>query len=174
NSLQAYSLEKSGKQISCCNSYLCSKGIGIYLTFLAEKSFRNNKKDFYLTAHTDQLLIKKDFFLKNIKKFYNLFKGLKINIFTEENTAFISLPLVKIYGSKLNPYLINRDIFTFNFLDNFRPLVYQRNLFTNPYVYNLIIESLFKRKFFMMRELLKDFLSPDKFGSFKRIYKKNL
>ena len=93
-------------------------------------------------------MVSKDYFIKNLNKFREFFNGNKIDIINEKNTAFISIPLVKI--NKIN----KMDLETFsiffhqkNFIFDINLLLKQKRLFASHYFYKLIYLLLKKKVF---------------------------
>src|SRR3989338_1050945 len=72
--LQAYSLNKTVKDISCCDCYVYDKILGNYLTSNVFRAFPILKADKFNQAITiNQLVVSKDYFIKNINKFRTFF-----------------------------------------------------------------------------------------------------
>ena len=149
NYLQVYSLDKTGKEISCCDYYAYDRVLGDYLTSNVFRAFPILKTDkFNQAISINQIAVAKEYFIKNLNKFREFFNGKKIDIINEKNTAFISIPLVKI--KKIN----KMDLETFsiffhqkNFIFDINLLLKQKRLFTSCYLYRLIY-ILLKNKVF--------------------------
>jgi len=147
--LQAYSLNKTKKSISCCDCYVYDKILGNYLTTNVFRAFPILKADkFNQAISLNQIMVSKDYFIKNLNKFREFFNGNKIDIINEKNTAFISIPLVKI--NKIN----KMDLETFsiffhqkNFIFDINLLLKQKRLFASHYFYRLIYLLLKKKVF---------------------------
>ncbi len=144
--LQAYSLKKTGKKISCCDYHVYDKVLGNYLTTNVYKSFKTLKKEEFSQAITaSQIAVTKDYFLNNINKFKSFFKRKTINIIDEKDACFISIPLVKIKKiDKINPKIFSSCFFHKNFLLNNYLLFKQKRLFAAPYFYrtlNILVKN---------------------------------
>lgn len=93
---QSYSLEKSKKNISCCDYYLFSNLNGDYALFKAKQSFKELKKASFRNAlNVNQFMFKKDFFLKNLNEIRN-FSVFKRFFLNEENIVFVSIPMTRV------------------------------------------------------------------------------
>lgn len=142
--LQAYSLEKTGKKVSCCDYYVYDRVLGDYLTtntFRAYEILRTDK--FNQIISINQITVLKDYFIRNIDKFRSLFSGKTASIVQEENTCFISIPLVR--NKKINKMNSETFLHLFhqkNFIFDMSLLLRQKKLFTTPYLYRLIYVSM--------------------------------
>ncbi len=162
--LQAYSLEKTGKPISCCDYYVHSKILGDYLYFYAGTALKIiSHKDFTRLLNINQLMITKEYFLKNLEMFKDIFNGKEINFITKENTAFVSYPLVRIKKYKTYSHKIMKEAFEFKFLFQLFSLKYQKKLFLNLYPYALGLEIL-KGKSFILRSIINTLKDKSKKG----------
>lgn len=159
--LQVYSIERTGKPISCCDYYLHSKYLGDYLRFQVDKSMDFlSKEDFYSFLKIDQILVKKDYFIKNISEFKSAFKNKKIEFINNKNTAIINLPLLRINKIKSKNYETMKTAFEFGFLHDLISLKYQKKFFT-IYPLALFFEIL-KGKFFILNSLIENVFDKDK------------
>jgi len=176
NYLQAYSLQKLGKPISCCDYQAYSKKLGYYLEFSYLKINAMPGEDINPDIlNINQLMVTKEFFIKNMKKFKEIFyHQSKIDFLNKENTSFISIPLFRTEDFKLKDYGIIKKYFNFIYLDNFRPLIYKRSLLTNPYIYNFIFQSIFKNKLFLLRGIFENLLNKDKLTSTKILFNRKI
>ena len=147
--LQAYSLNKTVKDISCCDCYVYDKILGNYLTTNVFRAFPILKADKFNQAITiNQIVVTKEYFIKNINKFRTFFNGKKIDIISEKNTAFISIPLVKIKKiNKVEPEVFDTFFHQKNFIFDISRLLKQKKLFTSRYFYRLIYILLRNRQF---------------------------
>ena len=137
--LQIYSLEKTKKDISCCDYYIYDKILGNYLLADIYKAFLNFKQDkFNQLISLNQIAVSKNYFLKNIDRFKRFFDGGKIDIINSKNTCFVSIPLTK--KKKINE--LDYDVFSYAFQKIFviemYSLLKQKNLFFSSYFYRLI------------------------------------
>lgn len=159
--IQAYSLEKSGKDISCCDYYVHSNYLGDYVLFKAKVAFLKLQKQWFNSLlRSQQLMLKKSYFLNN----YNSLRGDIIqnnfNFIKEQNTVFVSIPLVKLSSIPLKNYEKQGIAFQMKFLDKLYSLYYQKRLFTSTYIYNLLIKALFGKRFIF--SAIKNVLSDKK------------
>lgn len=157
--MQMYAHEKSGKDLTCCSCYLYKKSIGIYFYYNPHEVFITNKD--YLVKMIDISMIsaKKEYFLKNLQIFRDLFNNKKIDFMKEYNTNFIQLPLVYIKKLDYVKYKDMKAYFNPKFLYKLYSLRYQNKLFTDPYIYKLFFEIV-KGNFFLAYLLIKAFKDP--------------
>ena len=151
NFIQAYSLKKSGKQISCCDYYVNSRQIGNYMLFKANLSFgRLPKSEFDKLLGISQLMVKKDFLFQHITDFRRFFENKRFNLINEKNTVFISIPLVEIKRmpetSNAIGYKYLKTAFQMLFLNKLYSLSRQKKLFSG-YLLMLILEALKGKQF---------------------------
>ena len=145
NYFQIYSMELLKKPISICDAYLSSRLIGDY-AFLGLHYAYNYYKDknyFYDNADISQFMVKRDFFLNNLKNFASLYKGGKATFVNRKNTSLLTIPLVRTRRIKNIPL---RDIEHILFLLlelNLVVLRNQKRLFRDPYLYKLVFYSVF-------------------------------
>jgi len=179
--LQVHSLEKTNKDVSCCDYILDSKSMGRYLVFKSFRYFKFVEKDiFERLINLNQVMVRKDFFLKNLKKFKGFFEGRKIDIINEKNTAFVSLPLVNIELGGKNQKIINgldapsmNKAFQINFVYRLYSLIYRKRLF-DLYPYKLLVNSIFDGDKFVLKYLFDSIFSKErmsKIGSIKLSHK---
>lgn len=151
--LQAYSLEKTKKQISCCDAHIYDKVIGEYLTTKIYKAFRLLKTDEFNSAlSVNQLMVKREFFLKNITLFRHLFSSRKTNIINGKTTCLVSLPLVRINRLPCISLEIFQNFFHKDFIIKLYLLWKQKRLFLSAYFYRVIylmIKNPILMKFFI-------------------------
>jgi hypothetical protein len=160
--LQAYSLEKTGKQISCCNYYVYSKILGDYLHFYAGTALKIiNQEEFNKLLNLNQIMITKKFLFENLQIIKGIFQGKKINFITKENTAFVSFPLIRIKKFNLCSNETTQKVFDFKFLFKLFSLKYQKDFFIVPYLFALFLEIL-KGKTFILKEILEKLSDKDK------------
>ena len=170
NYLQVHSLEKTKKDISCCDYFISSKELGNYLLFKSFRYFKfANRKDFCKLVNINQLIVRKGFFLKNIEIFKDIFNGGEINIISEKNTAFVSIPLVSIEKlSKLNYNTISEldalamnKAFQLNFVFKLYSLIYRKKLLYDFYPYKLLTKSIFQKNLFILKYLFNSLFSKE-------------
>ncbi len=164
--LQIYSLEKTSKKVSCCDAYISDIGLPHYLLFKAKQgSVQANLETFQKCLHISQLLVEKEYFLKNIEKFKKYFLGDPIAIPNEE-MAFVSIPLVTI---NIVPRINSEEyakIFQMKFLDRLYSLFYQKKIFFHPYPYFLAYKALRDKN--LRTELMKNILDKKKLFKIKK------
>ncbi len=174
NEIQAYSLDMSKKQISCCDYYLSSKKIGDYAVNVSKDSFfLLNNQEFAELLDINQIMVTKEYFFRNLKAIRDLFSGKKVNLIQEENTAFISIPLVKIFYPKKINYnaikkIVRRACF-FIFEEKLISLFIQKRLFTSSFLYLLLLESIKPGRRFILWHLLESVVSQSKLKSIKKL-----
>ncbi len=156
NYLQAYSLEKTDRDISCCGYFVYSNILGNYLKLNMVRGFeRLGEESFNDLLNINQLMVKRDYFLKNFEKFKSSFSNGKIDFVKKENTSFIKIPLLQIKGlSKVNYSRIKqlpnenlKDAFQMEFMFKLQSLIYRKKLFLDSYGYKLLMSSLLKNGF---------------------------
>lgn len=95
NNLQIYSIEKTGKKISCSDYFLHSNLIGDYASFrYCQKGKINSDENVFLNFN--QIILTRDFFVQNIDLIMKDYERDKISFVTQDNTAYVSIPLVKV------------------------------------------------------------------------------
>ena len=141
---QVYTMELVKKPISICDLQLSSRLIGDYAYLGLHYVYKYyDKKYFYENVDISQFMVKKDFFLKNFKKFASLCHGDKPYFINDKTTTFISIPLVRTRKIKKIPL---KNIDHILFLNLERDLVVlrsQKRLLKDPYIYKLIFYSIF-------------------------------
>ncbi|MEK6879730.1 MAG: glycosyltransferase [Nanoarchaeota archaeon] len=173
--LQAYSLESTKKNISCCNYYVYSPNLGNYLSFLSVNALRSlGKEKFARFISINQLMVTKEFFLSNMELLKNMFIGKKIPFLDENNTAFVTAPLLRlVYSISNQSYKILKKAFTMKFIDALSSLVYQKKFFTSPYPYHLFFESLNKKLFILKYIYEKNIRNKKHLARFKGVFFRN-
>jgi hypothetical protein len=147
-------LDVTKKNISCCDYYLSSFGLKNYAIFVSGFAFRKIGKETSKLIDINQIMVKKSFFLDNLPEFRELYKGKTVNLFSDENTAFISMPLVSIKKNKSIEYEKMQKIMEMRFQNDLFSLFYQKKLLTNKYPYLLLLNIL-TGKFFILKYLFK-------------------
>ncbi len=145
--IQAYSLEKSDKEISCSDYYVYSNSLGDIALFRGDWAFRRIGKEANKLIHLNQLMVRKDFFTNNIKSFRDLVSNNSFNLIDKENTIFVSLPLMKTKTLKVIEFEKMKKALEIRFTDNMLSLLYRRKLFYSLYPYAIIGESISGNKF---------------------------
>jgi len=171
--LQAYSLEKTKKPISCCNYYVYSKILGDYIRFSPEGAIKKlDKKKFSSLLNINQFMITKEFFLKNIEIFRNIFENGEINFITKENTAFVTLPLIRINKfTSIDYKSLKKALTEFIFLYQLFSLKQQKKIFSSLYSYALLFEIIKGKKFILdaIIDTLKDKDKKEKIKTYKKM-----
>ncbi|MBI2045176.1 glycosyltransferase [Candidatus Pacearchaeota archaeon] len=163
NYLQAYSLEKTKKEISCCSYSVYSKGLGDLLLLDLEEQLRSfNIGKFEEALKIDQLLVSRGYFLKNIFNFKEFFNGKRIDIINKENTSFIFIPLVRIRKVNAIKYGDMKKAFQMNFAIKLYSLAYQKKLLIDGYLYRLFIRSFMDIGLFPIKHVINYKLKKDK------------
>lgn len=155
---QMLSLENSDKSVSSCDYSVFSKSLGDYLYYYGYKTFNANKPKFYSFLNIFQLMVKKDFFIKNIDKFKN-FQEHKEELVNADTTTFIAFPLLRRIGVNGIGIEDLGSIFAPNFENELKALAKQKKILISPYLYNLILSSYagksYLRKHIMAKIRLK-------------------
>lgn len=158
NYLQAYSLEKTKKQINCCDYYVYDEVLGNYLMTNVWKAFHRLKRnEFNQILSLNQIIVTKKYFIENIDKFKSFFNGKLINIIDEKNTCFISIPLIRINKINEMDFEVFYSAFEKTFILNAYFLLKQNKLFTSSYFYRmlyLLLKNKLLRKSFI--KFIKD------------------
>ena len=153
NHFQIQSLDKSTKNLSCCDYSVFSKSLGDYLSCYAYKTLNNNPERFYKLLDLSQLMVKKSFFIENLDKFTK-FSEYKNELVTKENTAFIAFPLLR----RINVANIKAEdigsIFAPNFENELKALTTSKKLVFSQYFYKFAFSSLFS-KLYLIEYLMK-------------------
>lgn len=157
--LQARSLQQTGKKISCCDYYVYSPELGNYLCFISDTGFKLAGKKFHSLIDINQLMVTRDFFLDNQEIFKNLFQNIPAEFITQDNTAFVIIPLVQIRTSKITDYEIMKKVFVMKFIDRLYSLAYQKKFVFNSYIYRLLLKSISEK--FIFKHLLNAILDKN-------------
>lgn len=148
--LQAYSLEKTKKPISCCDYYLYTKSLGDYLRFVPESALSSiDKHDFIDLLDLNQIMVSKDYLLENLSIFQRAFETNRIDFLTIENTAFVSFPLIRINKPIKQSYQIMKQVSEFTFIHKLFSLKLQGKVFKSFFPYALVLEALNGKKFIL-------------------------
>lgn len=169
--IQAYSLEKSKKAISCCDDYIHSESLGDYMMFDSKTAFHKlDKQEFSSLVNMNQLMVDKGYLIKNINKFKKLFNQ-PINLINEENTIFVSIPLVRVGEFNQLDYESMKKAFQMRFPEYLHPLISQKKLFSSSYPYKLFLSSL-NKKTFILKYLFEFLYNKRRFNALLEAYKK--
>lgn len=160
--LQPYSLEKSKKDVSCCNYYVYSKYLGDYLYFLTHLASKTLKKEeFDSLININQLMVTKNYFLNNFDKFKRMMRGGIIDFVNEEDAVFISFPLIRIEDFNIDNYELIKKSFKLRFLYKLFSLKSQGKIHLSLYPYSVILNIL-SGKSFMLKAILENITDKDK------------
>jgi len=157
-------IQVTDKPISCSDYYVSSRKIKDYALFLSKFSFKRIGNEASRLIDINSIMVKKNFFLDNFHIFRDLASGKSIDFFSEQNTAFVSIPLVSIKKMKKIEYEKMKKAFEFRFQNELFSLMYQKKLFFNLYPYHLVFKSLRGNSFITryLLETLKDQSNRDK------------
>lgn len=170
--LQTFSLERSGKDISCCDYLVSSEFIGDFLVFDSKTAFKLlERTKFNEFIDINQLMMTKEFFLNNIDKVKNLCKNNTSDLINENNSIFVSIPLVRLKNFKKTDYSIMIKAYQMKFIEELFPLAYNRKIFSSIYPYKLFIFSL-NRKLFILKHLFGFLHNKKRFNALLEAYKK--
>jgi spore maturation protein CgeB len=148
--LQAYSLEKTGNQISCCDFYVNSVFLGDYLLFYSLASFNDTPRQKFLSLITiNQVMVTKDFFIKNLKLLKDFFMGKKKDFINKNTISFVSIPLLRIRAFRPVDYINMEKSFQMKFLHKIYSLKFQKNPFTLFYIFALSLNSAIYHPFIL-------------------------
>ncbi|MDP3027333.1 MAG: glycosyltransferase [Nanoarchaeota archaeon] len=171
---QIYSLEVTGKKISCCDYYAHSDYLGNYLRLRTNFAFKRIGKDANKLISINQLMADKDYFIENIDSFKKIFYDKPASLLSHENTAFISFPLTSIKHINYIDYESMIKSFDITYIKRLYSLIYQKKVLTDPLIYAIIMKYFAGRPF-MLKYLVKavsDKHNWDKM-SVNRTYAKN-
>jgi len=165
--IQTYTLEKSKKPISLCNYAIHNKHMGDYLVLDIRKAFKTlSEKDFYLVINLNQIMVKKEFFLNNFKKFKKLMENEKIYFINQENTIFIFSPLIRLNKIPIKNYGIIKRSFNLKFIHQLYSLKYRRR-FLLKYLPAFLFEIL-KGNLFLLKGIIDALKDKDRRNMLKR------
>ncbi len=165
---QIYSLQKSGKEISCCDYNIYNNILGEIAS--VQSRFAVNTlplEKLSSILHPSQIVVKKEFFINNLDMFKKMYNLNNFNFINEKNCVFVSIPLVNIRKIINSDYDSFEKIFIHKLDIKIRELKNRKKLFSNYYIYLLIIYSamfnpviakyLIKR-FLRKKQVLKDYI----------------
>ena len=147
--MQAFSLDKSEKEISCCDYYVYSHSLGDIALFRGDWAFRRVGNEANQLVDINQLMVRKAFFINHFQEFINLANNKNFNLINEENTIFVSIPLIRIKKLRTIDFEDMKKAFEIRFTDKILSLVYQKRLFFSLYPYGIIGEYLLGNKFIL-------------------------
>ena len=105
------------------------------------------KKDRDKFLNLNQLLVKKQYFINNFKKFKDSLDSGKIDFVDMDNSAIVNIPLVRIKDYKINGGYENIDkCFDFKFIYKLYSMFYQRKFFS-VYPFALTLKGIFGERF---------------------------
>lgn len=154
--LQGYSLIKNKKQISCCDYFITSNILGDYIRFKYCPLGLDPNRDYKPLLDINQIVISKEFFINNFDLIREAFFSDVINFVNDNNTAFVSIPLVSF--SKYNKRFYNNlefskesSLFHFSF---HRELYSRKN---NPIKFSFyslgLLKEIISGKTFILKQL---------------------
>ena len=151
--LQIYSLKKNPKEISCCDYYLNSASLGDYARFKYCPFGRNQPSKYKPLLNMNQIIISKNFFIKNFNTIKQSYQDNNPSFVKENNTAFVSLPLVSVRKLRKKTFKspeFSKELSIINFLC-FRNLYSLKKtpLKLSLYVLSLLKETLCGKHFFV-------------------------
>jgi hypothetical protein len=149
-------LDMTKKEIACCDYYLSSHLLKDYMIFISIFAFGKLKKEANSLIDINQLMVKKSFFLENLEIFKKLFNKKEPMLITEENTAFVSIPLISIKRKRKLRYDKMMKVYEMRIQNNLFSLIYQNKLFHDKYPYFLLLKSFFGNQF-ILKYLWKSF-----------------
>lgn len=166
--IQMYSLEKSKKDISCCDYYVYSWLVGDYVLFKAKTSFKQTqKKSFDKFIQLNQLMVKRKYFLENLADFKKFFDSKDIDIINDENTVFVSIPLIRARKIRYLDYSSLKVSTRMKFLDDIYINFHSKNFL---YMFKVLLLSI-SGKFFMFKFIKDSFIKPENWFKLKTFKK---
>jgi spore maturation protein CgeB len=139
---QIFGLSKTGKPISCCDNYIHSSLIGDFASLCLYYAYDlSNKKYFYSNLDPSQLIVKKDYFLKNLEKFRNLFSGQDPSFINKDNTSFVSIPLVRLSKKTILP-IENIEHVLFDYFNRELMVLKNNRVYFSVYYLKLLLYSI--------------------------------
>jgi len=161
---QAYALEKSGKDICCCDYYVSKPFIKNYLLFKSEvASQKLSPEEFTSCIDLSQIMLRKEYLLSNLEQ-WQVQQG--IPLIEKENIAFIAIPLITLSKLKTQNQKILENAFQMKFLDRLYSLYKGKRMVLSAYPYALFLTACLQDKFIFntLRNALKD---PKKLAKLK-------
>jgi spore maturation protein CgeB len=159
--IQAYSLQKLKKPISCCNYTISNKHMKDYLVSDIGKAYRRlPPKAFSSILNQNHLMVTKEFFLKNLHKFKNLQNNGKIDFLTSKNTVFVFSPLVGFNKIPAKNYQTIEKSYIPKFIHQLYSLKYRRKL-AFRYLSSFFLEIV-KGNFFLLKKLVDTIKDKDR------------
>lgn len=164
NQLQTLSLEKTKKEISCCDYYVSNFGLKDYALFTSKFAFKRIGNEANKLLDINQLMVAKEYFIANLDKFKKLFNSEPVDIVEEKNTAFISIPLVTISRLRKIDYELMKKAFEMKFPNELFSLIYKKRILTSSYPYKLSLKAFAGNWFIFsyLKELWQDRSNKDK------------
>ena len=128
---QIYSLEKTSKNISCCNYYLNSKSLGDYMLFFLPDAINKLGDSMNQFLDLSQILVRKKYFIDNFDNFKRIYGGGEINFINKEECAVVNIPLVRLRRFKLkDDYEKIKLCYDFKYIYKLNSLLYQKKYFS--------------------------------------------
>lgn len=182
NYLQAYTLEKSKKEVGCCGYYAFSERLGNYFTFNVFKAMKSVKKEnFFGLFNLQQFMVTRDYFMRNVEMFREIFLQDRIIDFSDEkNTSLITIPLLQIEKlSRRNLRTLRHmkgeeleNVLQLNFIFELYVRLYQKRILFDGYLYKLLLDGLFKNRYFLLRSTSNVLSKKEIWAKMKEIVRK--
>lgn len=153
NVIQIHALVQTGKKISCCGYYVSLKGLEDYLLFRC--NFFVGESGFNRMLDVTQLLVSKNYFLKNIEIFKDFCSGKKVSLVNRDNTVFVDIPLYRTeHLKKSADYKIMAGVFKGGclFLMKLNALINSGKFF-DSYLCKLLFGPLLAGNTFVLKHL---------------------
>lgn len=151
--MQKYSLDKTGKDISCCDYYIKSNSIGDYISIFTEHSQKTMKRPVFLkTIPIECIMVRKSYFLDNLELFRS-FDESKDKLL-RDNVCFVGIPLLSI---KSKPKINDEDLDKISlplFENLLRVVKNNKYPLLNPHLYKLGLYGLIFDRY-IVRRLIK-------------------
>lgn len=159
--IQMYCLEKTKKDICCCDYYLSNKNLGTIMVSKTSRYFKfQGEEKTKKILHPAQIFVTKKYFIKNLNNLKRFVAGKGNLQIKENNISFISIPLITISNIEDNYLNVLNNLskselekaFQLNFFYILYSLFHRRRFFTDIYLYKLLLFSL--RNGFISKYLL--------------------
>ena len=136
------------------------------------------KKDkFNKLININQIVVKKDYFLKNLKKFKEIVDTGEVKLIEKDNTAFVAIPLVKIKkfneinykGVKGLDKPSMEKAFQLNFVFKLYSLIHRKKFLFNDYPYKVLIYSFLNNNAYILKYLFNSIFNKENWSRAKNI-----